>query len=87
VPLELGEAANWYLQAAENGHANAQYRVAVCYGAGCGVDKNLFKAGQWFLKAGWNHSTELANAFIGFCSAILLFTLHAWFPVGSYFLL
>ena len=41
----------WYLTAAENGHTEAQFRVAKCYKTGYGTDKNEEKAAYWYEKA------------------------------------
>ena len=34
------EAANWYRKAAEQGHANAQYKLGMCYENGRGVPQD-----------------------------------------------
>ena len=35
---------NWYLKAANQGHANAQYNIGVMYKNGVGVEKNYNEA-------------------------------------------
>jgi hypothetical protein len=42
---------NWFLLAAEQGHADAQYQVAHNYQWGFGTDKNIKKAVLWYQKA------------------------------------
>ncbi len=41
----------WYLTAAENGHTEAQFRVAKCYETGYGTDKNEERSAYWHEKA------------------------------------
>ena len=45
------EAAKWYLKAAEQGHADAQYKLAGCYENGWGVDEDGEAAAEWYMKA------------------------------------
>ena len=45
------EALNWFLKAAEQGHAKAQYNAGAMYYRGQGVPKNYGEAINWFLKA------------------------------------
>ena len=46
------EAFEWYLKAAEQGHAFAMYKVGVCYtGGGRGAKKDLEKSRAWYRKA------------------------------------
>lgn len=40
-----------YRKAAEEGIAEAQYNLAMCYRKGCGVEKNISEAIKWFHKA------------------------------------
>ena len=46
-----------YKQAAEQGDANAQYRLAECYAYGDGTDEDEEKAFEWYKK-----SAEQGNA-------------------------
>ena len=39
--------ANWYVQAAKQGHAEAAYRVGILFRDGTVVRKNLNEAYQW----------------------------------------
>ena len=44
-------AVKCFRQAAEQGHAEAQYNLGVCYANGCGVPKDLQPAIYWYTKA------------------------------------
>ena len=41
------KAFRWYLRAAQQGHALAQFKVSVAYERGLGVDKDLYEAFKW----------------------------------------
>ena len=45
------QAADWYLKAAEQGNADAEYNLAVMYRGGWGVAKDLVQAKAWYQKA------------------------------------
>lgn len=45
------EAVIWYVKAAEQGHAEAQYSLGVCYYSGQGVAKDYKQAVYWYGKA------------------------------------
>jgi hypothetical protein len=45
------QAAFWYRNAAEQGHAGAANNLAICYKRGQGVPQDLEKAADWFRKA------------------------------------
>lgn len=45
------EAAQWYLKAAEQGHAHAQFNLAYMYHVGSGVSKDEEKAEHWAKKS------------------------------------
>jgi TPR repeat protein len=51
VPQNYPEAAKWFRKAAEQGYANAQYALGVCYYIGYGVTPNKAVAIKWFKKA------------------------------------
>ena len=45
------KAVEWWLKAAEQGNADAQYGLGCCYEEGHGVDKDLNEALKWYRKA------------------------------------
>lgn len=45
------EAVSWYRKAAEQGDAESQYNLGVCYAKGYGVIENREQAIYWLLKA------------------------------------
>ena len=45
------KAVKWYQKAAEQGHTDAQYNLALCYKNGIGVEKDEQKAVEWYQKA------------------------------------
>jgi Sel1 repeat len=47
---DVAGAARWYLAAAEQGHAEAQGEVGVCFYRGKGVDKDFEQALKWYRK-------------------------------------
>jgi predicted Ser/Thr protein kinase len=51
VPEEGPEAVKWFRQAAQRGHADAQYRLGVMYANGQGVPRDYPQAAFWFRKA------------------------------------
>lgn len=50
-PRDLSRAAFWYEQAAENGSAVAQFRLATLYEEGIGLAKDSATARRWYEKA------------------------------------
>lgn len=55
VEADLGQALSWYRKAADQNHAESQYRVSVAYAYGLGgYSKDDKQAFQWLLKAGEN---------------------------------
>ena len=56
---DMEQAAFWYLKAAEQGHAQAQMRIAECYKNGMGVNQDYKLAQHWLEKAA---SQNLAEA-------------------------
>lgn len=56
---------NWYLKAAEQGNAEAQYNVALCYYLGDGVEEDKRTAFNWFLKAAEQGDAE-AQCYVGY---------------------
>lgn len=55
-------AVEFFTRAAEGGHSNAQYYLAICYRYGNGVSKNLEKARYWFGKAAEQGDRAARNA-------------------------
>ena len=58
----------WYLKAAEQGNATAQFNLGVMYGNGYGVEKNCWEASQWYTKAaeqGYPNAKERASEMFG----------------------
>ena len=45
------KAAEWFLKAAEQGLARAQYNLGVMYANGTGVEQSYEKAREWLQKA------------------------------------
>jgi len=45
------EAVEWYRKAAEQGNANAQLNMGLCYETGRGVQQDYAKAAEWYRKA------------------------------------
>ena len=48
VPEDDAEAVKWFLLAAEQGHAGAQYSLGVMYAAGDGVPQSYITAHAWW---------------------------------------
>ena len=51
APLNLREAARWFLRAAEQGHATAAFNIAVFCSQGTGVEQDTAKAIEWYKTA------------------------------------
>ena len=51
VPEDDVEAVKWYRKSAEQGNADAQYNLGVCYKHGIGVPKDDAEAVKWYLKS------------------------------------
>ncbi|KAI9470932.1 MAG: hypothetical protein EXX96DRAFT_586258 [Benjaminiella poitrasii] len=50
-PINHKRAFQWYFHASKNGHAEATYRVAVCYELGLGTEKDVSRAIVFYRKA------------------------------------
>ena len=48
---DYNKAFKWWLLAAKQGNADAQYGLGLCYKNGSGVDKDLSEAFKWYSKA------------------------------------
>jgi TPR repeat protein len=51
VPVDLTQAANWYLKAAEGKYPLAEYNLAVCYTKGQGIRQDVSEAALWYRRA------------------------------------
>jgi TPR repeat protein len=51
VEQSYSKAAKWYRLAAEQGDADAQYNLGVCYDNGHGVEQSYTEAVKWYKKA------------------------------------
>ena len=63
---KAAEAVKWFHKAVEQGDAEAQYKLAVCYGKGEGVAKDAAEAAKWYLKAAEKGHAQAQNA-LGAC--------------------
>src|SRR5439155_23086971 len=52
VARDDAEATKWFMKAAENGNAAAQYNMGVRYAYGRGIPKDNKEAAFWFRKSG-----------------------------------
>jgi hypothetical protein len=59
-PKDEKSAASWFLKAAMQGHAEAQYRLGLCYLTGKGTPKDLLNAYALFEISG-NHLQQARN--------------------------
>lgn len=48
VEQDYGQALQWYLKAAEQNEAEAQYNLGVLYQEGLGVEQNNKEAAYWY---------------------------------------
>ena len=51
MPVDKEQAVYWYRKAAEQGHATAQFNLAVSYRNGEGVAQDHGQAAYWYEKA------------------------------------
>lgn len=58
-------AAKWYRKAAEKGNAAAQFKLALCYCQGDGVEEDTEAAAQWMLKAAEQGADAEAQWYMG----------------------
>jgi hypothetical protein len=62
APKIYEEAARWYLKAAEQGHPDAQHKLATLYSAGRGVPQDDAEATKWLRRAAeQGHQTAQNN--------------------------
>ncbi|MDD5434959.1 MAG: tetratricopeptide repeat protein [Nitrospira sp.] len=62
----MEEAAEFYHKLAEQGNAEAQHNLGVCYGNGYGVEKNPAEAVKWWLKSA-DQGNAKAQFSLGYC--------------------
>ena len=62
VGQDLAAAAGWFLMAAKQGHAEAQYCIGLRYIEGKGVKQDLAAAMGWLLKAAEQGHTDAQEA-------------------------
>ena len=60
------KAVEYYQKAAEQGHADAQCYLGVCYANGSGVTKNYAEAVKWYLKSAEQGNAKAQNN-LGVC--------------------
>lgn len=51
VEEDLEAAHYWFMQAALQGDADAQYSLGICYEEGLGVEKDLDEAFDWYTRS------------------------------------
>ena len=61
VERDYVKAMEWYLRAAEKGHADAQYNIGCMYSNGLGVERDYVKAMEWYLKAAEKSDADAQN--------------------------
>src|SRR6266581_506625 len=66
VTKDAGDALKWYRKAAQQGVAEAQYNLGVCYDKGLGVEKDAVEAVNWYRKAA-DQDHAMAQFNIGSC--------------------
>ena len=54
-------AAKWFHRAAEQGHAESQYKLGECYRYGWGLEKDEVEAMKWYRKAAEQGHEESAH--------------------------
>ena len=60
--LSLIKYLPWFTKAAEQGDADAQCNLGMCYEDGDGVEKDLQKAIEWYTKAANQGNTNAKQA-------------------------
>jgi Sel1 repeat len=63
---DAAEAARWFRAAAEQGHAEAQNDLGVCFYNGVGVDRDVAEAAKWYRKAA-DQGYATAQLMLGMC--------------------
>jgi len=65
-PQNYAEAVKWYRKAAEQGHADAQCNLGLCYDIGAGTVENKPEAVKWYRKAA-EQGNAPAQFNLGYC--------------------
>ena len=63
VRQDYAQAVQWYLKAAEQGYADAQYNLGLMYEKGQGVRQSKIVAKEWFKKACANGDKQSCDAY------------------------
>ena len=63
---DYNKAFQYFLDAALSGHKEAIYKVAFCYENGIGIDKNVQKAIEWYIKIPDNPDAQFAIGYYTF---------------------
>ena len=66
ITVERSQFRQEMIQMAEQGHADAQYRLGLCYEKGEGVEQNLQEAVKWYRKSAEQGHT-VAQKKMGWC--------------------
>jgi TPR repeat protein len=62
VAQDMTEGAKWIRKSADQGWAEAQYVLGICYNHGIGVAKDLVEAAKWWRKAADQGNAEAAKS-------------------------
>ncbi len=57
-PMDVADAAIWYLKAAEQGHSRAQFRVGDMYRLGLPLPQDYGKMAEWYRKSAMQGDSE-----------------------------
>ena len=63
----MTEAVKWFRNAAEQGHADAQFMLGRCYSTGEGIESNQEEAKKWYEKSAEQGNAEAQYWFGNFC--------------------
>ena len=78
VKQDHTEAVKWYRKAAEQGDANAQVNLGVCYDKGQGVKQDHDEAAKWYRKAAEQGDAQ-AKAYLGGLTSTILYGIKSLF--------
>ena len=88
MPQDDAEAVRWYHLAAEQGHATAQYNLAVAYDTGRGVPQDDAEAVRWYrLAAEQGNATAQYNLWLKYSNGESVpqdyVSAHMWLNVAA----